>query len=75
MAFWRRPQAEATSDETLTKKRKPLARSTTIYRSSWALILSSDYSENQSENNQIERLQLWFHEPQVNQARNITFEM
>lgn len=35
MAFWRRPQAEATSGETLTKK-KPLARSTrTIYRSSW----------------------------------------
>ena len=46
-----------------------------MYRSSWALILSSDYGENQSENNQIERLQLWFHEPQVNQARNITFEM
>lgn len=35
MAFWRRPQAEATSGETLTKK-TPLARSTrTIYRSSW----------------------------------------
>ena len=35
MAFWRRPQAEATSGETLTKKTR-LARSTcTIYRSSW----------------------------------------
>ena len=35
MAFWRRPQAEATNGETLTKK-TPLARSTrTIYRSSW----------------------------------------